>query len=123
MSARRLLLAVALAAFLAGCDQDGDGYDDQTGEPVPTVGAVDGLGIATPGTRWVVEGSAGPRGPDNDVLICVPAWAYGHEPTEPGYGLWKEVPAADADMPGDGQPCLPGGTIYDDGPIRTDGAS
>ncbi len=117
---------ITTCALLTGCDPDGTGLDDQTGELLITTGPVDGpvgLGSATPGTHWVLTGAAGPRGPDNDVLLCVPDWAYDHEPAEQGYGLWKEIPETEVpDELSDGDPCPPGGLIYDDGPIRPDGA-
>ncbi|HEX2299679.1 MAG TPA: hypothetical protein VHH34_14395 [Pseudonocardiaceae bacterium] len=107
---------------LSGCDPTDVPDPGQDTEP-------GGLGTAGPGTRWVVAGKgyAGPRGGLGVVSVhCVPDWAYDHDPTEPGYGVWKEVPAGtDPAIPlpwQDGEPCPPGGTIYDDGPIRPDRA-
>lgn len=51
---RRLLLAslIAGALLLAGCDADGDGYDDETGEPVPAL-QDSGAGCGPGGVQWL----------------------------------------------------------------------
>lgn len=130
----RTVLLAALAAgtvLLGGCDADGDGFDDTTGEPVVTTRSGDvaagepSLGTATADTTWVVVGVgyAGPRGgPGRHYVMCVPDWALGSDPRAAGHGLWKEVdiPRDDGSLE-EGDPCPPGGMIYDDGPFRSDG--
>lgn len=101
---RRLLLAAGLstALLLAGCDADGDGYDDQTGQPVaqgqPSSGCdPDGFGPfsgcdATTG-RDTPSGDGTPGlvpddGVSRDRLALAARHEAGHKAVADEYGWW-----------------------------------
>ena len=106
---------------LSGCDSDTEDPGQLSGDDSPV-----GLGVAPDDTECVVSGFgySGPRGGGGRHYVeCRPSTDVWYDQTEYGHGVWKEVDG----YPDDGSlneddPCPAGGTIYDDGQAREDGA-
>lgn len=81
------------------------------------------LGTAPPGTDWVVESVQNRDG--NYVTVCVARGDLSPDPSVDSDRFWKEVDLSQvaAGSLHRGDACPRGGTIFDDGPIRPDGAS